>query len=305
MNKVIISKEVDPAYNLALEEELLRNLKDNENILYLWQNDRTVVIGRNQNPYSECNLDYMKENNITLVRRISGGGTVFHDLGNLNFTFLTKEVDVNLEKQLKVIIDGIKKLGLVAEISGRNDLLIDNKKFSGHAFYSEDGNYFHHGTIMIDINLNELSKALNPSKLKLQSKGIKSVRSRVINLKDLDETIDSNSVKDALINGFLKVYGEVSNIKEYSKEEYIPSYFQKYNDRKWNFGESPNYNITLERKFSIGNVEINLDIVNGIIEDCKIFTDSLMLVDLNKIQECLKGIEFNEEVVIKIIEGYM
>ncbi len=198
MNKVIISKEVDPAYNLALEEELLRNLKDNENILYLWQNDRTVVIGRNQNPYSECNLDYMKENNITLVRRISGGGTVFHDLGNLNFTFLTKEVDVNLEKQLKVIIDGIKKLGLVAEVSGRNDLLIDNKKFSGHAFYSEDENYFHHGTIMIDINLDELSKSLNPSKLKLQSKGIKSVRSRVVNLKDLDKKIDSNIVKEAM-----------------------------------------------------------------------------------------------------------
>ncbi|NFT07687.1 lipoate--protein ligase [Clostridium botulinum] len=305
MNKVIISKEVDPAYNLALEEELLRNLKDNENILYLWQNDRTVVIGRNQNPYSECNLDYMKENNITLVRRISGGGTVFHDLGNLNFTFLTKEADANLEKQLKVIIDGIKKLGLIAEVSGRNDLLIDNKKFSGHAFYSEDGNYFHHGTIMIDINLNELSKALNPSKLKLQSKGIKSVRSRVVNLKDLDKKIDSNIVKEALINGFLNVYGKFANIKKYSKKNYIPSYFQKYNDSKWNFGESPNYNITLERKLSIGNVEINLDIVNGIVEDCKIFTDSLMLVDLNKIQECLKGIEFNEEVVIRTIEWYM
>lgn len=305
MNKIIISNEVNPYYNLALEEELFRSVEERETILYLWQNENTVVIGRNQNPYKECDLAYMKRNRITLARRISGGGAVFHDLGNLNFTFITKEANSNLDKQLKVIKDAVETFGLEVEFSGRNDLLLNNRKFSGHAFYCEDGNYFHHGTIMINVDITMLEKALTPSKIKLESKGIESVKSRVINLIDVCSRVTVESLIQALRNSFKNTYGDVESIDSYSMNSYVPELYEKYYSDLWNYGESPQYDIELEESTSIGNVDIRLRVESGKIVEAKIFSDTLENMDLHEIEKRLKGLYFSREKVIELIEEYI
>ncbi len=305
MNRVIISKEVSPYYNLSLEEELFRNIKPKETILYLWQNENTVVIGRNQNPYKECNLDYMKEKNITLARRISGGGAVFHDLGNVNFTFITKEVDGNLDRQLKVIKDAVEGYGFKVEFSGRNDLLSNNRKFSGHAFYCEDGNYFHHGTLMIDVDITKLEKVLTPSKLKLKSKGIESVKSRVINLIELYNELTVENLMQSLVSSFKNIYGDFECIDIYNMNSYVPKLYDKYSSKMWNYGESPQYDIVLEEKIAIGNIDINLRVESGKIVEAKIFSDTLEYIDLKNIEEKLIDVIFSREKVIKLIEEYV
>jgi lipoate-protein ligase A len=305
MNRVIISKEVNPYYNLSLEEELFRNIKPKEIILYLWQNENTVVIGRNQNPYKECNLDYMKEKNITLARRISGGGAVFHDLGNVNFTFITKEIDGNLDRQLKVIKDAVEGYGFKVEFSGRNDLLLNNKKFSGHAFYCEDGNYFHHGTLMIDVDITKLEKVLTPSKLKLKSKGIESVKSRVINLIELYNELTVENLMQSLVSSFKNIYGDFECIDIYNMNGYVPKLYDKYSSKMWNYGESPQYDIVLEEKIAIGNIDINLRVESGKIVEAKIFSDTLEYIDLKNIEEKLIDVIFSREKVIKLIEEYV
>lgn len=305
MNKIITSNEVNPYYNLALEEELFRGIQAGETILYLWQNENTVVIGRNQNPYKECDLDYMKENRITLARRVSGGGAVFHDLGNLNFTIIAKESNSNLDKQLKVIKDAIETFGLKVEFSGRNDLLLNNRKFSGHAFYCEDGNYFHHGTIMINVDINVLEKVLTPSKIKLKSKGIESVKSRVINLIDVCNRMTVESLIQALIDSFKNTYGDVENIYNYSMKSYVPELYEKYYSELWNYGESPEYDIELEERTSIGTVDVSLRVESGKIVGAKIFSDTLENMDLHEIEKRFIGLSFSREKVIELIEEHI
>ena len=301
MNRLVISEETNPYYNLALEEELLKTVRNNETILYLWQNDKTVVIGRNQNPYLECNIDYMNENNIFLARRISGGGAVFHDLANLNFTFVTKEENVDLEKQMKVLKLAVEGFGLKVEFSGRNDLLVNGRKFSGHAFYNEDGNYFHHGTLMVNVNVNILGDVLNPSKLKLKSKGIKSVKSRVINLNELNNEITIESLKNSLEKAFEKIYGKISEKDIYNVNLKTPKFYDKYKNPLWNFGESPKYDVILEEKLPIGNIQVNLNIENGIVKEGRIHSDTLKNIDFKNIEEKLIGKIFLKDNILNII----
>lgn len=301
MNRLVISEETNPYYNLALEEELLKTVRNNETILYLWQNDKTVVIGRNQNPYLECNIDYMNENNIFLARRISGGGAVFHDLANLNFTFVTKEENVDLEKQMKVLKLAVEGFGLKVEFSGRNDLLANGRKFSGHAFYNEDGNYFHHGTLMVNVNVNILGDVLNPSKLKLKSKGITSVKSRVINLNELNNEITIESLKISLEKAFEKIYGKISEKDIYNVNLKTPKFYDKYKNPLWNFGESPKYDVILEEKLPIGNIQVNLNIENGIVKEGRIHSDTLKNIDFKNIEEKLTGKIFLKDNILNII----
>lgn len=301
MNRLVISEETNPYYNLALEEELLRTVENDENILYLWQNDKTVVIGRNQNPYLECNIDYMNENNIFLARRISGGGAVFHDLANLNFTFITKEETLDLEKQMKVLKLAVEGFGLNVEFSGRNDLLVNGRKFSGHAFYNEDGNCFHHGTLMVNVNVSILGEVLSPSKLKLQSKGIKSVKSRVVNLNELNNDITIESLKISLEKAFEKVYGKILEKGIYNANFKIPKFYEKYKKSLWNFGESPKYNVILEEKLSIGNIQVNLNIENGIVKEGNIHSDTLKKINFKDVEEKLIGQIFLKENILNII----
>ncbi|MTK11235.1 MAG: lipoate--protein ligase, partial [Clostridiaceae bacterium] len=193
--KIVVSTSVDPYYNLSLEEYLLNNVEEDEVILYLWQNANTVVIGRNQNPWKECKCKELELNNGKIARRLSGGGAVYHDLGNLNFTFVASEALYNLEKQLKVILKAAQKEGINAQFSGRNDIEVNGKKFSGNAFYFTKTSAYHHGAILIDTDINKLGSYLQVSKEKIQSKGIDSVQARVVNLKNLNKDITIESFK--------------------------------------------------------------------------------------------------------------
>ncbi|MEG1942884.1 MAG: lipoate--protein ligase [Angelakisella sp.] len=196
-----------PYENIALEELLLDTVLPQECILYLWQNRRTVVIGRNQNCRGECRMAQLEADGGYLARRLSGGGAVFHDMGNLNFTFLVQSEDYDLDRQLEVILRAVRSLGIAAEKSGRNDITADGRKFSGNAFYTKGNRKYHHGTIMIDADLDNLSRYLTVSPDKLAAKGVKSVRSRVINLRELNPAVTVESVKTALIAAFGELYG--------------------------------------------------------------------------------------------------
>ncbi|MDR2776191.1 MAG: lipoate--protein ligase, partial [Tannerella sp.] len=203
----ILSEQTNPYKNIALEEYLLWNVEKDECILYLWQNRHTVVIGINQNPWKEAHVKELEQDGGFLARRMSGGGAVFHDLGNLNFTFLVREGKYDVVRQLDVIIHAVAKFGIYAVRSGRNDILTDGKKFSGNAFFNSRGYCYHHGTLLLNVDMSDLSRYLNVSHTKLQSKGVDSVRSRVINLKDLAPDIAVESLQTALIEAFGEVYG--------------------------------------------------------------------------------------------------
>ena len=196
----------DPYENLALEEALLSRVGEGELILYLWQNESTVVIGRNQNPWKECRTALLAEEGGHLARRLSGGGAVFHDRGNLNFTFLMNEADYDLPRQLTVLERACRSLGIPAQRSGRNDLLAEGRKFSGNAFYKHNGKAYHHGTLMLDVDLERVSRYLSPSKAKLAAKGVDSVRSRVVNLREFVPDLTIDRLADALVDALMDVY---------------------------------------------------------------------------------------------------
>lgn len=221
MNNIYLSREIDPYFNIAAEYQLFLEAKE-EAALFLWQNSPAVIIGRNQNIYAECDLNYLEEMKILPVRRFSGGGAVFQDLGNVNFTFITQEKDADTEKFLSVIQNAVASLGINCTFSGRNDLLYEGKKFSGHAYYADNGNYLYHGTVMVDVDMDILSGVLRPSFVKLQSKGIASVRSRVINLSQINSEITIDAVKDAILLAFLKIYGESEPIKYIDRKSIQP-----------------------------------------------------------------------------------
>jgi len=194
--------KTSPYENLALEEYLLFQCLEEECILFLWQNEKTVVIGKNQNAWKECFVSRLEEDGVNLVRRISGGGAVYHDLGNLNFTFITRSNHFEVERQMRVIVNAIRNMGICADCSGRNDVLVDGKKISGNAYCRQGEFCYHHGTIMIDVDVWKLSRYLNVPEDKLKSKGVDSVRSRVGNLKDFLPEITIREVKDQILNAF-------------------------------------------------------------------------------------------------------
>lgn len=293
MNKIVISQENDPYFNLALEEELFRNAQPDEVTLYLWQNEKTVVIGRNQNPFIECDIEQIKHSGGKIARRISGGGAVYHDLGNLNFTFVFKKAQENLTKQIAVLQKAVERFGLQVDLSGRNDLTHEGKKFSGHAFYEEDGNAFHHGTMMVDVDLTMLAKVLKPSKLKLESKGITSVKSRVVNLKELNNEISISNLSEALIDSFKEIYGENSCLVKYSRKEKSPNFMKKYMDDSWIYGESPKYNASIEKRTSLGNIHAFFQVEHGVVKELKIYSDSISILDFRAIENRFIGIDFN------------
>ena len=205
----------DPHRNLALEEYLTDTVGEDTCILYLWQNKHTVVIGRNQNAWQECRTTELERDSGTLACRLSGGGAVYHDMGNLNFTFSLRTQDYDLRKQQSVIVEACRSLGIPAEISGRNDILTNGCKFSGNSFYSHAGCSFHNGTLLVNVDMANLGKYLTPSKTKLESKGVASVRSRVINLTELKPDLTIDGMAQAMVQAFETVYGlEAQELRE-------------------------------------------------------------------------------------------
>ena len=270
----VASDRFDVYYNQALEKHLLDQVKKDEIILYLCRNDRTVVIGRNQDAYSECNTETLSHEGGFLARRISGGGAVYHDRGNLNFTFVCKKDLFDIDRQDQIILDALDHLGIKAKKNGRNDLLIDGRKFSGHAYYRGKENCFHHGTIMLEVNEEALEKYLNVSMLKLRSKAVKSVRSRIVNLKQIRNDLDLDMLKEAMIFAFERMCG--SKISEYPFDETeIEKSRSFFADKQWIYGSVIDMKYKIQARFDWGTVRILYELNDGGISDLKIYTDAL------------------------------
>lgn len=270
----------DPDANLALEEYLLFHTEPEECILYLWQNQHTVVIGKNQNSWKECDVTLLKEEGGHLARRLSGGGAVYHDLGNLNFTFLVRKEAYSLDRQLQVIEKAVGSFGLPVEKSGRNDLLVYGRKFSGNAYYASGDFCYHHGTLLVDADTEKMGRYLTVSRGKLEAKGVESVRSRVGNLREFCPEITVPALKNAMKKAFLEVYpGENTELFRTESTEKTQAELeklqQKYASWDWKYGRRLAFTNHLSGRFPWGGVELELQVDGGIIRNAGLYTDAL------------------------------
>ena len=301
----ILSDQTNPYKNLALEEYLLWNVEKDECILYLWQNRHTVVIGINQNPWKEAHVKELEQDQGFLVRRMSGGGAVFHDLGNLNFTFLVRDEDYDVGRQLDVIIRAVSKFGIHAERSGRNDILTDGKKFSGNAFFNSRGYCYHHGTLLLDVDMSHLSRYLNVSQAKLQSKGVDSVRSRVINLKELAPDMTIKTLQDALIEAFGEVYGDTPRPVAAGRlnQAEIEACEAKYASWEWRLGRKLPFTAEYGSRFAWGDLTLQFCVEGGIIQDAMAYSDGMETNFIKAIGGALKGTVFSSsEIKRKLLD---
>ncbi len=276
-NTIYLSNVYDPYHNLALES-LLFDAQGGGVTLYLWQNQNTVVIGKNQNAWKECRTQLLEQEGGRLARRSSGGGAVFHDLGNLNFTFLLPRKSYDVHKQLSVIRQAAASFGIETEFTGRNDLVVQESgaKFSGNAFRFGSDVAMHHGTVLINVDMAKLARYLAPSPDKLAAKGIESVRSRVQNLQELNPALTVDTMKDALIDAFIKTYGIARVGQEFQlDEEKLQSLTELYGSWEWKMGRTPAFDIVLEQRFGWGGVEIQLSLSKGTIVDAKVYSDAM------------------------------
>lgn len=294
----LYNKNTDPYFNLACEEYLLKSF--DEEFFMLWRNSPCVVIGKNQNALSEINREYVKENNITIVRRLSGGGAVFHDLGNINFTFISSKKDSfnDFKRFTMPIIDALNNLGINAEFSGRNDLTIDDKKFSGNAQYCYKDRVLHHGTLLFSSNVSDISKSLKVNEKKFEGKAVKSVKSRVTNISShLKSKMEVTEFIEFLMN---YVLNSMDNSKSYqltfdniNKIEKLKS--EKYSTYEWNFGTSPKYSFRNEMKYDGGLIEFNCNVEKGFIKEAKFFGDFFGRFDVSDVEKALIGIIYTED----------
>ena len=284
----------DPYANLALEEQLLNALQPGQCILYLWQNENTVVIGRNQNAWKECRTSLLEAEGGRLARRLSGGGAVFHDLGNLNFTFLMGEEDYDLDRQLTVIETACRSLGIPVERSGRNDVLAQGQKFSGNAFFHRQGKAYHHGTLLVDVDMDKLSRYLSPSKAKLQAKGVESVRARVINLNTLCPGLSCSEMADRMEAAFGMVYGlPVTGAAELASTADLAELRDRYASRDWLYGPRLPLSLECEDRFSWGGIQLQLQVESGLVAGVKVYSDEMDWQLPPTVEQALTGCEFS------------
>lgn len=302
----IYNKSTDPYFNLAAEEYLLKEFQ--EEIFMLWRNDSSVIIGKNQNALAEIDLDYVKKNRIKVVRRLSGGGAVFHDLGNLNFTFIVNEglsSFADFRKFTEPIIEVLRELSVDAEFSGRNDITIEGRKISGNAQYCYKNRILHHGTLLFSSSIRDLSAALKPRSLKFEDKAVKSVEKRVTNISEhLKKPLTIEEFIDLIMDHVKR--GKEGRVYEFTSEDVkkIDELVrEKYGTWEWNFGESPEYKFKNEKKFPGGTVEVHLNVEKGRIEDVKFYGDFFGKRDVAEVERLLKGVRHSEEAIREALMG--
>lgn len=304
--RYLINKSTNPYFNLALDEYAMRHIDVDEDFFFLWRNEPAVIIGKNQNTVEEINQKFIDEKGIKVARRVSGGGAVYHDLGNLNFTFVIGVDDpgkVNYKKYVQPIIDALAEMGIEAEASGRNDILIDGLKISGNAQRMANGKLMHHGTLLFDVDIEDLVQALNVDPDKITSKGVKSVRSRVTNIKEhLPEGTTIFDFWDAL-QYYLSDKGRSEEIvlsdEEIAKIEYEA--YNRFGTWDWIYGESPEFNLKNNKRFPGGNVEVLIDAEEGKIKNVRFMGDYLGLEDVAHVEARLAGARFKREDVDAIL----
>ncbi|TKC18196.1 lipoate--protein ligase [Robertmurraya kyonggiensis] len=298
----------DPQINLAIEEYALKNLDINETYLLFYINGPSIIIGKNQNSIEEINTEYVEANGIKVVRRLSGGGAVYHDLGNLNFSFITKddgESFHNFKKFTEPVVDALHKLGVQAELSGRNDIVVEGRKISGNAQFSTRGRMFSHGTLMLDSEIDHVVSALKVKKDKIESKGIKSIRSRVANISEfLTEKISIEDFRALLLEN---IFDGKENIQEYVLTEQDWENIhqlskERYQNWDWNYGKSPKFNLQHSHRFPVGSIDVRLEVNKGIIENCKIFGDFFGVGDVAEIEQKLIGIRYEKAEIERAME---
>lgn len=312
--RLLISESVDPWFNLAVEETIFGSMNPNQKVLFLWRNDSTVVIGRAQNPWKECNTRKMDDDHVKLARRHSGGGAVFHDLGNTNFTFMAGKPDYNKDTSTQIIINALKSLDLNVEASGRNDLVIHRddeiRKISGSAYREKADRGFHHGTLLINVDFTRLANYLNPDPKKLQAKGITSVRSRVANLTELLPTVSHAEICGAITEAFFEYYGEmvepefISEINPPAIEGFAER-FKEQSSWDWNFGKALEFSHHFDERFTWGGVEVQLVVKDGAIIESKIYSDSLYLDSLEALEQALIGVRYKEADIDHVFENIL
>ena len=286
---------VDPYENLAVEQYLLEHLQTGQCILYLWQNQNTVVIGKNQNAWAECRVSLLQDEGGKVARRLSGGGAVFHDLGNLNFTFLAKTEDYDVDKQLSVIAQACGYAGIQVEKSGRNDLLAAGRKFSGNAFYHSQGNSYHHGTLLIASQMDKLQRYLSPSKAKLDAKGVSSVRSRVVNLTELAPDLTVETMKQNMIRAFEAVYGLQASPMPLSDRDQLADLTRRNGSWEHLFGTPLPFTFQCEARFPWGGIQLDLDAKGGVIRGVKVYSDAMDWQLPGVMEQALTGCRFSKE----------
>lgn len=294
---------VNPYFNLASEEYLLKQTSGF--YFYLWINEPAVIVGINQNSIQEVNLSYTDENNIKVVRRLTGGGAVYHDLGNICYTVIApyNQSEEHYKKFTAPIIEYLNSLGVNAKFSGRNDICIEDKKISGNAQTVYKDRIMHHGTILFDTDLSVLANALKPNKLKIQSKGIKSIRARVTNIiNELPNKISTQEFYNGLCNHFRKSFAEY-HLSEKDLQEINKLKEQKYSQFYWNIGLSPKGSNVFEGKFSFGVLTINFDIENGLMQNVQIYGDFFSKKPIEEFAQMLNGIKFNKKEVQKTMQN--
>ena len=299
----------DPRINLAIEEYALKHLDINETYLLFYVNEPSIIIGKNQNTIEEINTKYVEDQGIHVVRRLSGGGAVYHDLGNLNFSFITKddgESFHNFKKFTEPVIEALAKLGVNAELSGRNDILAEGRKISGNAQFSTKGRMFSHGTLLFDSEIENVVSALKVKKDKIESKGIKSIRSRVANISEfLTDKITVNEFKQLILR---YIFDGEENIKEYKLTEKDWGKIneisnERYQTWEWNYGKSPKFNVQHAHRFPVGQIDVRLEVSKGTITQCKIYGDFFGVGDVSEVEEKLTNIRYERASISAALDN--
>ena len=300
----------DPRMNLAIEEYAVKTMDvDKDSYLLFYVNEPSIIIGKNQNTIEEINTSFVEDHGIHVVRRISGGGAVYHDHGNLNFSFITKDDGDsfrNFAKFTEPVIEALAQLGVKAELLGRNDILVDGKKISGNAQFATKGRMFSHGTLMFDTEIDTVVKALRVKKDKIESKGIKSIRSRVANISDyLEEPMTIDAFKREILKS---VFGGEENIQyvEWTEDDWDnirKLSEEKYQQWEWNYGRSPKFNVQHSERFPVGGIDIRLQVNKGRMEDVHIYGDFFGVGEVAQIEEALTGELYNRKSIAAALES--
>jgi lipoate-protein ligase A len=295
----IETDETNPYRNIALEALLLEVVQPETCILYFWQNRHSVIIGRNQNAWKECRVEKLEASGGFLARRLSGGGAVYHDLGNLNFTFLVPREDYNAEKQSEVILRAVQKAGIEAQKTGRNDIETDGRKFSGNAYYLTGKNYYHHGTLLVNADLNAAAEYLSVQTDKIKAKGVDSVRKRIINLSECRPDLTIVNLKKFLAAAFDEVYAlRSSPLDPQSIDRARFSALEnQFADPEWKYGKNPPFRFESSGRFPWGGVEIRIDAMENRINEVCVFSDAMDEAFILSLPVSLKGASFTRQGV--------